>query len=170
MKLEKWIIEYYKSSVFNVCEHQPLPEMSGQPISINFKPDATPKACHIPIPVPHNWKERVKADLDRDVRLGIIEPVAPGTSTIWCSRMVVVAKKNGTPRRTIDLQKLKDSTYGDTHHTSSPLILASAIPPNTRKTISDAWNAYWAVGRAPKRHLENYFYLTHLATIRFRCI
>ena len=76
------------------------------------------------------------------MRLGIIEPVPPDTPTIWCSRMVVVAKKDGSPRHTIDLQRLNEATYRDTHHTSSPFILASAIPPNTRKTILDAWNAY----------------------------
>ena len=141
-KLEKWLLDHYGSSAFNVCEHQPLPEMSGKPITINFKPDVVPKAYHSPIPIPRNWKERVKADLDRDVRLGIIEPVPPGTPTIWCSRMVVVAKKNGTPRRTIDLQKLNEASYRDTHHTSSPFNLASSVPPNTRKTILDAWNAY----------------------------
>ena len=56
--------------------------------------------------------------------------------------MVVVAKKDGSPRRTIDLQRLNEATYRATHHTSSPFNLASSIPPNTRKTILDAWNAY----------------------------
>ena len=30
-RLEKWILDYYKSSTFNVCEHQPLPMMSAAP-------------------------------------------------------------------------------------------------------------------------------------------
>ena len=116
--------------------------MSCEPISIHFRPESSPSAHHCPIPVPHHWKEQVKADLDRDVRLGIIEPVPLGTPTIWCSKMVVVAKKDGSPRRTIDLQRLNAATYRTTHHTSSPFNLASSIPPNTRKTILDAWNAY----------------------------
>ena len=29
MKIEKWLLEFYASSVFNVCERQPLPLMSG---------------------------------------------------------------------------------------------------------------------------------------------
>ena len=44
-KLEKWILDYYSSSAFNVCEHQPLPEMTGKPITINFKPDVIPKVA-----------------------------------------------------------------------------------------------------------------------------
>ena len=141
-KLEEWILEYYKSSAFNTCEHQPLPQMTADPITIHFQPNVSPSAHHCPIPVPHHWKGKVKADLDRDVRLGIIEPVPPDTPTIWCSRMVVVAKKDGSPRRTIDLQCLNEATYRATHHTSSPFNLASSITPNTRKTILDSWNAY----------------------------
>ena len=137
-KLEEWILEYYKSSAFNTCEHQPLPQMTADPITIHFQPNVSPSAHHCPIPVPHHWKGKVKADLDRDVRLGIIEPVPPDTPTIWCSRMVVVAKKDGSPRRTIDLQRLNEATCRATHHTSSPFNLASSIPPNTRKTILDA--------------------------------
>ena len=141
-KLEKWLLNHFASSAFNTCEHQPLPHMAGDPLEIHFRPDATPKAYHCPIPVPHHWKQKVKADLDRDVRLGIIEPVPPGTPTIWCSRMVVVPKKDGSPRRTVDLQDLNAATYRATHHTPSPFNQASLVPPNTRKTILDAWNGY----------------------------
>ena len=144
-RLQTWILDYFKSSAFNTCQHQPLPHMDAQPLKVNFKPDAVPHAHHRPIPVPHHWKDQVKADLDRDVCLGIIEPVPPGTPTIWCSKMVVVAKKDGTPRRTVDLQNLNAASYRETHHTSSPFNLASSVPSGTRKTILDAWNAYHLV-------------------------
>ena len=109
-KLEAWLLDQYKSSAFNTCEHQALPSMTGEPLQIHFKSDAKPVAYHSPIPVPHHWKMKVKADLDRDVRLGIIEAVPPGTPTLWCSRMAVVPKKDGSPRRTVDLQNLNAAT------------------------------------------------------------
>ena len=84
--------------------------MTGAPVRIQFKEGAQPRAVHTPIPVPHHWKKRVKQDIDRDVRLGIIEPVPQGTPTEWCSRMVVAAKKDGSPRRTLDLQELNKVT------------------------------------------------------------
>ena len=80
--------------------------MQGEPVSIHFKADVTPYAVHTPIPIPHHWKERVKADIDRDTRLGIIEPIPQGIITLWCVRMVVTPKKNGDPRRMVYLQKL----------------------------------------------------------------
>ena len=148
-KLEKWLLDYYSSSAFNTCEHQTLPKMAGKPLDIHFRPEAKPKAFHCPIPVPHHWKRQVKADLDRDVRLGIIEPVPPGTPAIWCSKMVVVAKKDGSPRRTVDLQHLNDATYRETHHTPSPFNQASVVPPDTKKTVLDAWNGYHSLPLSP---------------------
>ena len=63
--------------------------------------------------------------------------------------MVVVAKKDGSPRRTVDLQHLNDATYRETHHTPSPFNQASVVPPNTRKTVLDAWNGYHSLPLSP---------------------
>ena len=45
--------------------------------------------------VPLHWQEDVKANLDRDVRLGVLEPVPTREPVTWCHRMVICAKKNG---------------------------------------------------------------------------
>ena len=105
-KLETWILNHYASSAFNTCPHQPLQTITGKLMGITFRPDTTPSAVHSPIPIPHHWKKAMKEVLDRDVSLGIIEPVPQGTPTVWCSKMVVTPKKDGTPQRTVDLQKL----------------------------------------------------------------
>ena len=59
--------------------------------------DAKPVAFHTPVKVQLNWSDQAKKDLDRDVSLGIIEPVPINTPTTWCARMVVVAKHDGSP-------------------------------------------------------------------------
>ena len=59
-----------------------------------------------PITVPAHWSTKVKNDLDRDVILGVIEPVPLNTPVRWCARMVVTKKHNRDPRRTGDLQPL----------------------------------------------------------------
>ena len=141
-KLQEWLLDHFASSAFNVCEHQQLPQMTGQPMTCHFRPNVEPKAFHSPIPVPHHWKAAVKGDLDRDVRLGTIEPVPQGTPTKWCARAIVVPKKDGTPRRTVDLQYLNAATYRETHHVPSAFNQASTVPPNTKKTVLDAWNGY----------------------------
>ena len=141
-KLESWVRDHYSASTFNTCLHQSLHTMSGKPMEINFKPDTTPHAVHCPIPIPHHWKKVLKADLDRDVSLGIIEPVPQGTPTTWCSCMVVAPKKDGFPRRTVNLQKHNQATLRETHHILSNFNQVSTIPPHTKETVLDAWNGY----------------------------
>jgi len=141
-KLKEWLLKRFASSGFNKCTHQELGTMTGVPMDIHFKEDATPHAVHTPIPVPLHWRYRVKEDLDRDVRLGIIEKVPQGTPVKWCSRMVVTAKKDMTPRRTVDLQKLKKATLRETHYTRTPFHIVSQTPKRVLKTALDAWNGY----------------------------
>ena len=123
--------------------------MTGEPLQISFLPDHTPYDVHKPIPIPHHWKTKVKEKLDADVTLGIIEPVPQGTPTQWCSRMIVVPKKDGSPRRTVDLQNLNKATRRETHHTPSPFNTCSVIPSNKKKTVLDAWNGYHSVPLSP---------------------
>ena len=90
--------------------------MTGKPLDIVFKADTIPSAVHCPIPVPNHWKKEVKAALDRDEDMGIIEPVPQGTPTTWCSRMVVAPKNDGSARRTVDLQKLNAAMLRETSY------------------------------------------------------
>jgi hypothetical protein len=149
-RLEGWLRDQFAGSAFNKCTHQPLQKMSGKDMDVKIRKDAVPFAVHTPAPVPHHWKRQVKADIDRDVRLGIIEPVPQGTCTTWCSRMVVAPKSDGSPRRTVDLQRLNRATLRETHHTPTPFNLVSTIPPGKIKTILDAWNGYHSLPLSPK--------------------
>ena len=148
-QIQDWIKERYSTNAFNTCPHQKLQTMKGEPLKIIFADEHTPYATHKPIPVPHHWKEEVKRQLDSDVALGIIEPVPQGTPTKWCARMVVVPKKDGKPRRTVDLQNLNKVTLRETHHTPSPFNIVSIIPPGKKKTVLDAWNGYHSVLLSP---------------------
>jgi hypothetical protein len=156
-KLRQFLLDYYQSSTFNTCEHQPLPMMDGPPMKLMVDPEAEPVAHHTPVPVPIHWQEQVKAGLDQDVRLGVLEPVPVGEPVTWCHRMVVCAKKSGKPRRTVDLQALNTHATRETHHTPSPFHQARAVPHNTKKTIFDAWNGYHSVPiREEDRHLTTF--------------
>ena len=140
--LQEYLLNYYKSSTFNTCPHQPLPHMSGPPMELMVDPEATPVAHNSPIPVALHFQEPVKAGLDMDVNLEVIENVPTGTPTEWCHRMVVCPKKDGKPRRTVDFQALNRHAKRETHHTPSPFNLARSIPQNMKKTTFDAWNGY----------------------------
>ena len=59
-RLERYLLDHYAASAFNVCEHQPLPMMSGPPLSLTIDPKAIPKPCHTPITIPVHWQDRLR--------------------------------------------------------------------------------------------------------------
>ena len=80
--------------------------------------------------------------MDKDFEQGIIEKVSQGEPTEWCARMVVVPKRNGGPRRTVDYQKLNSNCLREMHHTPTPFSLVTSIPQHTFKTTADAHNGF----------------------------
>ena len=131
--------------------------MDSPPMKLLVDPNAKPVAYHTPVPVPIHWRDAVKAGLDQDVRLGVIEPVPIGEPVTWCHRMVVCAKKSGQPRRTVDLQALNAHATRETHHTPSPFHQARSVPHGKTKTVFDAWNGYHSVPLCEEdRHLTTF--------------
>ena len=133
-KIKDWIVNRYKSRTFNTCEHQPLPKKKGEPLGIYMREDGKPFVVHTHSPIPVHFQQEVKEQLDRDVRLGVLEKVPPNTPTTWCRRLVVATKKNGTPTRIVDLQAQNNGSVRQTHNTYYPYHLAWEIPANTKKT------------------------------------
>ena len=58
-------------------------------------------------------------------------------------------KIDGSPRYTVDLQKLNAATLKETHHMPSPFNQALLVPAYTRKTVLDAWNGYHSLPLSP---------------------
>ena len=115
------------------------------PLQLFIDPAAKPIAYHKPGKVPVHFKDRVEAELRRDVRLGVLEEVPPNTPSKWCSRMCIETKKNGNPRRVIDYIELNKHAVRQTHAGESPFEIVSEVPPNTYRTTMDAWNGYHSV-------------------------
>ena len=142
-KLQQYLLERYASSAFNCCENQALPLMSGSPpLQLHVDPQAKPVAVHRPALVPLHWQVAVKAGLDRDVQLGVLQRVPVNTPARWQSRMVVVAKHDGSPRRTVDYKNLNQNAPRQTHHTASPWQLVSTVPEKVYKSSFDCWHGY----------------------------
>ena len=167
-KLKEWILKYYKASAFNQCEHQQLPLMKdAPPIKLHVDPKAKPFAIHKARPVPIHWRDQVKAELERDVRIGVLERVPIGEPTDWCSPMVICPKTNGDPRRTVDLQALNNVSVRQTHTAESPFHQALSVPKHTIKTVVDAWQGYHSVPLAEEdRHFTTF--LTPWGRFRYK--
>ncbi|CAG2254453.1 unnamed protein product [Mytilus edulis] len=110
-KLQNFLLEHYKSSTFNTCEHQPLPLMEGPPLKLMIDPKATPVACHTPVPVPLHWQDDVKASLDQDVRLGVIEPVPVGEPVTFLMSIKDIRKQCYTHLSSISSKVHRNALY-----------------------------------------------------------
>ena len=167
-KIEHWLKERYASLSFNNCPHQPLPLMSGlPPLRIILKDGAETKAVHRPATIPAHWMDKVREGLEQDIALGVLERVPHNTPRTWCSRMHVVGKKTGEPRRVVDLREVNRSTVRQTHYMEPPFLQAMGIKPGTWRFTSDAWNGYHSVPIDERdRHITTF--ITPWGRMRYR--
>ena len=116
--------------------------MSGSPFHIHLEDNPTKYVAHTPVPVPHYYKTEVNEQLADDVKKGVIVKVPPGHAVDWCQRMLVLPKRDGTPRRVVDFQPLNKFVKRETHLSPTPFEAVSSIPPCMYKTKTDAYNGY----------------------------
>ena len=131
-----------------------MPETQGPPMKIHTAPNAVPHVVHKPAPVPLHWREKVAKDIEADVSRGILERVPPGISDTWCTQMVITCKKNGEPRRTVDLAALSKAGIRETHHTRSPFNVVRSIPSGTLKSTLDCKDGYHGDPLAEVDHIH----------------
>ena len=152
-RLEEWIKDYYSDSAFSQCKRQTMPCTEGPPMRIHTDPNAVPLVVHKPIAVPLHYRAEVKANIDADVKRGVLEKVPPGVPVTWCTRMVITPKKDGRPRRTVDLSALTRAGVRETHHTRTPFKVVCSIPQGMYKTTLDCVDGFHGIPLAEEdRH------------------
>ena len=97
-KLKEYLLVRYASSTFNQCPHRTLPDMRGPPMKIHVYPDAKPVAHTKPAPIPLHYYDKLRADIKRDIAMGVLEYAPFNEPVTRCHRMVVVGKGDATPR------------------------------------------------------------------------
>ena len=143
-KLKQYLLDCFADSAFNT--EPPFPKLSTPPAHIHLRPDhIIPKPAYWPATVAEHWTDAVKQSIDKDVKAGILTKVPFNEPTTWCARMVVVPKKDGRPRRTVDYQRLNSQCIREPNHGESPFHTARRIPPQTWKSVLDAVDGYHSV-------------------------
>ena len=104
-----------------------LGTMQGE-YQIKLKADATPFVLTTPRRIAVPLQPKVKAELHRMEKLGVIQKVDEPTE--WCSGIVVVPKPNGNVRVCVDLTKLNESVCRERH-----------ILPSVEETLAQLGNA-----------------------------
>ena len=146
-KLKEFLIQYYSDSAFNTCESQSLPLMrDSPPMRLHVDKNAKPVAFHKPYPIPLHFQKAVKEQLDNDVKMGVLGKVEVGEKTEWCSRMIVLPKKDPTkPRRVVDFQHLNNVCARQTHVGKSPFHQVLNVLSDSWKSCYDAKDGYHSV-------------------------
>ena len=142
--LKKFLLDSFATSTFN--RDKPFPELTTPPAHIHLKPDhIVPTPAYWPATIAEHWAKEVKDSIDRDVEAGILTKVPFNEATQWCARMVVVKKRDGRPRRTVDFQDLNKQCLREPNHGTSPFHTARQVPQDTWKSVFDAVDGYHSV-------------------------
>ena len=72
-QIQDWLLLHLESSALNVWETQKLPQInSSPPLKMLVDPKTKPVGVHRASSVPVHWMAKVKAELDRDLALGVL--------------------------------------------------------------------------------------------------
>jgi len=115
----------------------------GEPYSIKLREGAEPHALYTPRRVPIPMRARVKEELDRMERAGVISKVTEPTP--WCSGMVVVPKQSGTVRICVDLKDLNESVLRETHPIPGVDDTLAQLSGATVFSKVDATSGFWQI-------------------------
>ena len=110
---------------------------------IQLKPDAKPYALYTARNVPIPLRTKVKQELARMKKLGVISKV--DKPTCWCAGMVVVPKKSGEVRICVDLKPLNESVLRETHPLPGVDETLAQLTGATVMSKLDANSGFWQI-------------------------
>jgi len=110
---------------------------------IQLKSDAKPYALYTARNVPIPLRGKVKQELERMEKLGVISKV--DKPTLWCAGMVVVPKKSGDVRICVDLKPLNESVLRETHPLPGVDETLAQLTGATVMSKLDANSGFWQI-------------------------
>lgn len=111
--------------------------------TIKLKSDAQPYAVNTPRKIAHPRLPKVKKELNRMEKMGVISKIE--TYTEWCSHMVVVPKPNGDVRICLDPSKLNENILRETHPLPSVDYTLAKLAGSTVFTKLDCNSGFWQI-------------------------
>ena len=127
--------------------------MSWPPLEIHLNPDARPQYISSPSSVPLHCQEQVKADLDRDVCMGVIDWWTGATAWLLSGNMMAL-------RGAVNLQPLNKHCRRKEWVTTTPLKQGQPVPKDSFMAVNNAWNGcHSALLRILDQHLTSFITL-----------
>ena len=111
--------------------------------SISLKPDVQPVCIYTPRKVAHPLVPKVKKEIDRMLKDGVISPVTEPTD--WCSGIVVVPKASDAVRICVDLAHLNKAVNREVYPMASVDESLSKLAISKIFTKLYAKSGYWQI-------------------------
>ncbi len=122
--------------------------LKTEPVKILLKDDAQPYAVHTARRVPLPMLQKVKEELQRMEKNGVIEQVTQPTD--WCAPMVPVLKKHTAKARIcVDLKKLKESVKRERYILPTSDEITAKLSGATVFSSLDAASGFWQIPLHP---------------------
>ena len=122
---------------------------------INLKPDVEPLKLFSARPIPAGLRVKAKAELDKMLRLNVIEPVDQPTE--WCSGLTIAPKPNGAIRMCVDLTALNKGVRREVHPFPRVSDMLSQLAEGRVFSKLDANSGFWQVKIDPGDRLLTTF-------------
>jgi len=134
-------------------------------VTLNIDPFIKPTACNLRR-VPYHDVERVTTELKHMLEQQIIEVVPPSTPCPWVSQMMIVRKKDGTPRVCIDSRNINKAIQMEHWPMRTIEDIRYAINGAERISKIDLNKAYFQLQLHPNSRFITTF-ITHLGLLRY---
>ena len=115
----------------------------GGAYHIRLKEDANPYSLFVPRNVSIPYRPKVKEELIRMEKMGVISKII--TPTSWCAGMVVVPKKSGAVRICVDLKPLNESVLREPHPIPKVDDTLALLTGATIFSKLDANSGFWQI-------------------------
>ena len=125
-------------------------------VHLDVKPGAIPVVC-LPHHVPHAVQPKLKEELDRMVKLGVIRKLDINEASDWVHAIVIVIKPNGKLRVCLDPRTLNSVLQHNIHNAKRFIDIISKVKHFKHVSKIDTDSRFWTLPLDPSSQLLTTF-------------
>ena len=125
-------------------------------VHLDVKPGAIPVVCS-PCHVPHAVQPKLKEELDRMLKLGVIRKLNINEASDWVHALVIVIKPNGKLHVCLDPRTLNSVLRHNIHNAKRFIYIISKVKGFEHISKIDADSGFWTLPLDPSSQLLTTF-------------
>ena len=126
-------------------------------VHLDVKPGAIPVVCS-PHHVPHAVQPKLKEELDRMLKLGVIRKLGINEASDWVHALVIVIKPNGKLHVCLDPRTLNSILQHNIHNAKKFIDIISKLKGFKHVSMIDAHSGFWTLPLDTSSQLLTTFY------------